>query len=212
MGKLTVLIGLAGGAGAMYLLDPEHGASRRARLGDEVQRVREKLSDEEGHVAPRDILNRTKESVSDFRHRFSNGQREKVTSEIRDAAAALGSTGRWSPGTRILAAAAGSGLALYGIRRTSLLGLGMTAAGLGLVARAITNFELTKSDDEKLHESMMEQPKEQGGSRRSSGAQRQPVADVTDPATAPATAQDMRDRMSEERAAFSDNPDTIPSD
>ena len=108
MGKFTLLIGLTAGAGAMYLLDREHGHERRARLSEEVQRLRERLSDEEGHVDPRDILNRTKESVSDFRHRFTNGQREKMTSEIRGAAAELGSTSRWSPGTRLLAAGVGS--------------------------------------------------------------------------------------------------------
>jgi gas vesicle protein len=207
VGKLTVLIGLAGGAAAMYLLDPDHGNSRRARVSDEVQRLREKLSDEEGHVAPRDILNRTKESVSDFRHRFSNGQREKVTSEIREAASELGSMGRWSPSTRILAAAAGSGLALYGIRRTSLVGLGMTAAGLGLLARAITNFELSESREEKLHADIREQPREQGGARRS--REEREYA----PETEAPNAAELRDRAAEEEVtAFIENPDSIPSD
>jgi hypothetical protein len=223
MGKVTVLIGLAGGAGAMYLLDREHGRERRARLTEEMQRLREKLSDEEGHVDPRDILNRTKESVSDLRHRLTNGQREKVTSEIRGAASGLGSTGRWSPGTRLLAAGVGSGLALYGIRRTSLIGLGMTAAGLGLLARAIANFELRRPSEEferdptagrqesrdprseELRTGMSEQP----SSRRPSDRTKSELTGDLDDAT---TAQDMRDRISEERAAFTESPETLPSD
>jgi len=227
MGKVTLLIGLAGGAGVMYLLDPERGRERRARLSEEVLHLRDKLSDDEGHVDPRDILNRTKESVSDFRHRFTNGQREKVTSEIRDAAAQLGSTGRWPAGTRILAAGVGSGLALYGIRRTSLVGLGLTAAGLGLLVRAITNFELRRASEgfdgdgtparssarhrrkQELHAGMMEQPKEQAGSRQTPGRVQSEPAQELDNA---ATAQDMRDRISEERAAFTENPEDLPSD
>jgi hypothetical protein len=227
MGRVTVLIGLAGGAGAMYLLDPEHGRERRARLTEEVQRLRERLSDEEGRVDPRDILNRTKESMSDLRQRFANGQRERVTSEIRGAASELGSTGRWSPGTRLLAAGVGSGLALYGIRRTSLIGLGMTAAGIGLLARAIANFELRKPSEgfdraatagrpesrdlrnEELRTGMSEQPREQSGSRQSSARTQNEWASDLDDA---ATAQDMRDRISEERAAFTDSPESLPSD
>jgi hypothetical protein len=227
MGRVTVLIGLAAGAGAMYLLDREHGRERRARLTEEVQRLREKLSDEEGRVDPRDILNRTKESVSDLRHRFTNGQREKVTSEIRGAASELGSTGRWSPGTRLLAAGVGSGLALYGIRRTNLIGLGMLAAGLGLLAKAVANFELRKhsegfdrdativsaeSRDRRNAEgrkAMSEQPSEQSGSRPSSSrTQSEPTGELNDAATA----QDMRDRIPEERTAFTENPESLPSD
>ena len=223
MGRVTVLIGLAAGAGAMYLLDREHGRARRARLTEEVQRLREKLSDEEGRVDPRDILNRTKESVSDLRHRFTNGQREKVTSEIREAASELGSTGRWSPGTRLLAAGVGSGLALYGIRRTNLIGLGMLAAGLGLLAKAIANFELRKSSEgfdrdattvstesrDRRNEEGRKGISEQPGSRQpSSRTQSEPTSELDDAATA----QDNRDRISEERTAFTENPESLPSD
>jgi hypothetical protein len=223
MGKFTLLIGLTAGAGAMYMLDRERGQERRARLSEEMQRLRERLSDEEGHVDPRDILNRTKESVSDFRHRFTNGQREKMTSELRGAAAELGSTGRWSPSTRLLAAGVGSGLAIYGIRRSSLVGLGVTAAGLALLAKAVANFELRKSSDEFDSDAPAGRPEsrdvryedrrtgmsEQPSSRQSSSrTQSEPTSELDDAATA----HDMRDRISEERTAFTENPDTLPSD
>jgi len=223
MGKFTLLIGLTAGAGAMYMLDRERGQERRARLSEEMQRLRERLSDEEGHVDPRDILNRTKESVSDFRHRFTNGQREKMTSELRGAAAELGSTGRWSPSTRLLAAGVGSGLAIYGIRRSSLVGLGVTAAGLALLAKAVANFELRKSSEEFDSDATAGRPEsrdlryedrrtgmsDQPSSRQSSSrTQSEPTSELDDAATA----QDMRDRISEERTAFTENPDTLPSD
>jgi hypothetical protein len=146
-----------------------------------------------------------------------------VTSEIRGAASGLGSTGRWSPGTRLLAAGVGSGLALYGIRRTSLMGLGMTAAGLGLLARAIANFELRKPSEEfdhnataarpesrglrneELRTGMSKQPSSRGASDH---AKSEPAGDLDDAATA----QDMRDRISEERAALTESPETLPSD
>ncbi len=223
MGKFTLLIGLTAGAGAMYMLDRERGQERRARLSEEMQRLRERLSDEEGHVDPRDILNRTKESVSDFRHRFTNGQREKMTSELRGAAAELGSTGRWSPSTRLLAAGVGSGLAIYGIRRSSLVGLGVTAAGLALLAKAVANFELRKSSEEFDSDATAGRPEsrdlryeerrtgmsEQPSSRQSSSrTQSEPTSELDDAATA----QDMRDRISEERTAFTESPDTLPSD
>jgi len=223
MGKFTLLIGLTAGAGAMYMLDRERGQERRARLSEEMQRLRERLSDEEGHVDPRDILNRTKESVSDFRHRFTNGQREKMTSELRGAAAELGSTGRWSPSTRLLAAGVGSGLAIYGIRRSSLVGLGVTAAGLALLAKAVANFELRKSSEEFDSDATAGRPEsrdlryedrrtgmsEQPSSRQSSSrTQSEPTSELDDAATA----HDMRDRISEERTAFTENPDTLPSD
>jgi uncharacterized membrane protein len=44
---------------------------------------------------------------------------------------------RWSPAARLGTAAAGGLLAFYGLRRRSLTGLGMAAAGLGVMARSL---------------------------------------------------------------------------
>jgi len=45
----------------------------------------------------------------------------------------------WSPSTRIVAAALGGGLAIYGYRRGGLLGKTATALGMGLLTRGIMN-------------------------------------------------------------------------
>jgi uncharacterized membrane protein len=47
----------------------------------------------------------------------------------------------WSPTTRLVATAAGSALAAYGARRRGVVGSTMSTIGLGIVARALANFE-----------------------------------------------------------------------
>jgi uncharacterized membrane protein/CBS domain-containing protein len=47
----------------------------------------------------------------------------------------------WAPAPRLLTSAAGLGLAVFGARRGDLVGLGLGALGLGLLARALTNIE-----------------------------------------------------------------------
>jgi uncharacterized membrane protein len=49
----------------------------------------------------------------------------------------------WAPGTRLLAGMAGGMLTMAGLRRGGLMGALRTAAGLGLLARSITNRNLT---------------------------------------------------------------------
>lgn len=50
----------------------------------------------------------------------------------------------WSPTARLLAGTAGASLAVYGGTRRNALGAGLGAAGLLLLARGITNTELTQ--------------------------------------------------------------------
>lgn len=47
----------------------------------------------------------------------------------------------WAPAPRLLTSAAGAGLAIAGARRGDLLGLGLGALGVGLLARGLTNIE-----------------------------------------------------------------------
>ncbi|HLN97535.1 MAG TPA: SRPBCC family protein [Pyrinomonadaceae bacterium] len=47
----------------------------------------------------------------------------------------------WSPTTRLMAAAAGSALMIYGARRRGLIGSAVSSAGLGILMRGLTNFE-----------------------------------------------------------------------
>ena len=51
---------------------------------------------------------------------------------------------QWAPAHRFLAGAAGAGMALLGISRRGLIGTGFTVAGSALLARAISNKELTR--------------------------------------------------------------------
>jgi hypothetical protein len=50
----------------------------------------------------------------------------------------------WSPTARLLTGAAGSALTVYGARRRNLAGAGMAVIGLGLLARGLTNTELSR--------------------------------------------------------------------
>ncbi|HMV85391.1 MAG TPA: SRPBCC family protein [Blastocatellia bacterium] len=49
----------------------------------------------------------------------------------------------WTPGIRLLAGVAGGALALYGAHRRDVPGLTLELTGLGLLARGITNFEMS---------------------------------------------------------------------
>jgi len=50
----------------------------------------------------------------------------------------------WSPTTRLVATAAGSALAVYGAKRRNIAGAMMSSVGLGILARALTNFETSR--------------------------------------------------------------------
>ena len=50
----------------------------------------------------------------------------------------------WSPTMRLVAGATGSALAVYGTRRRNLAGTVMSSVGLGLLGRALTNFECAR--------------------------------------------------------------------
>ena len=50
----------------------------------------------------------------------------------------------WSPTTRVVATVAGGALAAYGAKRRGLVGTAAGSVGLGIVARALTNFETAR--------------------------------------------------------------------
>jgi hypothetical protein len=209
MSKLPLVVGIAAGVSAMYVLDPGRGAERRQKLRDQFQRVRDRVSNDEGRLAPRDLISRTKEAVSDVRNRLSNGYREDIVTEAKETAQEMASPGRWSMRTRIVAAGLGGGLAFYGLRRTSLTGLALISIGAGLIARAATNYAILKSDEEGAPESSAR------GSRTSRGtsrASRSETTAMTQQDVQP-SARDLRDKAGEdETTAFNENPADIPSD
>jgi len=50
----------------------------------------------------------------------------------------------WSPTMRLVATATGSALAVYGAKRRDVAGTMMSSVGLGILARALTNFETSR--------------------------------------------------------------------
>jgi len=209
MSKLPLVVGVAAGVSAMYLLDPGRGSERRQRLRDQLQRARDKVSNDEGRLAPKDLISRTKEAVSDVRNRLSNGYREDIVTEAKETAQEMASPGRWSMRTRIVAAGLGGGLAFYGLRRTSLTGLALISIGAGLIARAATNYEILKSDEEGAPESSATRGRTPRGTSRAS---RSETTAMTQQDIQP-SARDLRDKAGEEEmTAFNENPEGIPSD
>ena len=63
--------------------------------------------------------------------------RDRAAGAWTQAAGIGGDT--WSPSTRIVAAALGGGLAIYGYRRGGLIGKTATALGMGLLTRGVMN-------------------------------------------------------------------------
>lgn len=79
----------------------------------------------------------------------------------------------WSPTARVLTGAAGSALALYGIRHRSLFGASLAVLGFGLLARGTTNRELRRFMDTR--------PSRTRPRPRPAGRRRQLVRDVMTP-------------------------------
>ncbi|HEU4452528.1 MAG TPA: SRPBCC family protein [Gemmatimonadales bacterium] len=206
-----LLTGLAVGAGAMYLLDPERGARRRSLLRDRSVRASRVLGEGFG-TAARDVRNRSTGAAASIRSRLHKdvagddvieqrvrsalgravshpgairtavhegrvflsgpvladelddlldtvrrvrGVREVENQlQVHEHAAgvpALQGEGRprparsplaaesWSPTTRLAVGGIGGALAARGLRASSLPGFALGAAGVALLARAVTN-------------------------------------------------------------------------
>jgi len=69
MGIIALLIGALGGAGLMYLLDPERGRLRRALLRDQVVKLGNRTEDSLKD-ASEEIKNRTKGAVQEAQKRI----------------------------------------------------------------------------------------------------------------------------------------------
>jgi len=73
-----LLAGAAIGAGIMYLLDPDRGRRRRARLRDQLVSAGHRTSDAVGATS-RDVTNRARGVVAELRGRL---HREQVSDEV----------------------------------------------------------------------------------------------------------------------------------
>jgi osmotically-inducible protein OsmY len=86
MGIIALLIGALGGAGLMYLLDPERGRRRRALLRDQVVKLGNRTEDSlKG--ASEDIKNRTKGAVLEAQKRIQEENVDDATLAERVRAA-----------------------------------------------------------------------------------------------------------------------------
>lgn len=212
----AVLTGLGIGVGLMYLLDPERGRRRRARIRDQVAHGTKRASDAAGATS-RDVAHRASGAMSRLRGAWGRtpvddevlvervraqlgrvvshphaldvgaangvvtlrgpilrhevrrlldtvdgvaGVREVVNEleehkEAGNIPALQGGTTppglqpevwqrEWSPTTRVVAGGTGVALVGYGASHRTLPGALLTAAGIGLLARAATNLEMRR--------------------------------------------------------------------
>jgi hypothetical protein len=207
------LVAAAAGAAVMYLLDPDAGRRRRARLRDRLVSMAHRTGDAMDSTS-RDVTNRARGVVAELRSRLASevvpddvlhervrarigaavghagaiqtgvvdgrvtlrgpilahevdrllrrvravrGVREVVSHlDVHDSPGGVpGLQGRprpprggevlellqtrWSPTARLVASLGGTVLALWGARRLGVVGGALTAVGLGLLARGVSN-------------------------------------------------------------------------
>lgn len=116
------LLAAGAGAGAMYLLDPQRGAQRRAHVV-EGARSRAHAVEQLAAKAGRDVSNRARGLAA----------RAQGSSPTRESRGALS---EGTPERRILEGGGGALIALWGLARGGLVGTGALMAGAALVARA----------------------------------------------------------------------------
>ncbi|HKP50792.1 MAG TPA: SRPBCC family protein, partial [Gemmatimonadales bacterium] len=112
-GQGKLLTGALVGAGAMYLLDPDWGATRRSFLWDRGTHLRHQLE--------------------------GNGLQSSQGVELGTESEAEDTRPNWRPATRLVVGALGSLLALQGSRTRGLQGQMLSLFGVGLVTRAAVN-------------------------------------------------------------------------
>ena len=142
------------GAALMYLFDPQQGRKRRNDLGNQLDATRRRVKRGTDAVL-RDATHRTHGMLVETSQWLQSSKRRLESRAANDSGEGLGAMAsraraglapwrksRWSPAQRALAGMAGAGLATSGYVRGGLLGVAMTLAGVGLIARAAANEEL----------------------------------------------------------------------
>jgi uncharacterized membrane protein len=129
----------AAGAGAllMYLLDPQHGRSRRASLSRERLGELARSGREVAETRARDVRHRLGE-LKDAARELPARQRDRLRHGMQAAQET------WAPRSRVLAMSASTGLAFYGAARRSLPGTLLGLAGIGLALRAGANRDVAR--------------------------------------------------------------------
>jgi len=145
--------GITAGLGIMYLLDPTMGRRRRSMIMEGVSSATHKAG--EGIES---AWQKTSETVSGAAEKVTEGAKgmvegakgmaEKATSMF--SGETPHNSGRpdemhdepWSSTTRMLVGTAGGALVAFGMTQRFPVACALGTVGLGLVARAVTNFEL----------------------------------------------------------------------
>jgi uncharacterized membrane protein len=161
-----LLTGVGVGVGLMYLLDPSLGRRRRAMIADQATGLTHRAGDTITGAA-QDLSNRAKGLMHETTG-MVQGAASKVTSMFsggdgadqgnRGAARATGRDDAeiadepWSPTTRMIVGTAGGALVAYGMTQRFPVACALGTVGLGLVARAVTNFEAERYLGLGVHE------------------------------------------------------------
>ena len=125
---------LAIGAGAMYFMDPEQGARRRAQARDRFTALQHDMEDlwESG---TRDLQNRVQGLQSELQSRVSGENQGNAMGLLSQTAAVQ----QMAPGFRLLSLGGGGLLSLYGLLRGGISGKLVMLAGLNFISRGLTN-------------------------------------------------------------------------
>lgn len=133
MNKISsTLMTMGIGAALMYFYDPRSGNRRRALMRDQITQTVNNSKDF-WDTAMEDLRNRGQGIVSQTK--------SMVSGERGTRASTMDPEGNLTPGLRLLLAAGGAGLALYGRGRKGLIGNLLALTGLGLAARGVANVE-----------------------------------------------------------------------
>jgi uncharacterized membrane protein len=139
--RTALLTGLLG-AGLMYFADPVAGRRRRALIRDQLVHLGRKTN-RAFEMTRRDVSNRVRGLQSEVRPHVESGEADSGSRFLRRPRlrAVTGGVFRrvWPPSVRVAVGAAGTLVAVQGVRRRSAAGVAAALVGLGLVARSVTN-------------------------------------------------------------------------
>jgi len=165
-----LLTGVGVGVGLMYLLDPSMGQRRRAMIMEGMSSATGKAGEGLGSA-----WDKTTETASGAWESVADGARgvmDKATSMFSGGGSGGGNQGQpgnqnagraqggmteiadepWTPTTRMLVGTAGGALVAYGMTQRFPIACAIGTVGLGLVARAVTNFEAERYLGLGVHE------------------------------------------------------------
>jgi len=167
---LGAAAGITAGLGLMYLLDPSMGRRRRSMIMEGASNAAHQAG-----VGVEHAWQKTTEAVGGAAEKVAEGAKnvaEKATSMFSGGSQEPGRSMEpmdepWSPTTRMLVGTAGGALVAYGMTQRFPVACALGTVGLGLVARAVTNFEIEeylgmgrgREEPQPDHQQRVEQPK-----------------------------------------------------